>query len=171
MCRRGEKPPRAGQAETRVLHRDEAVQPGVQTDGVRGCSGGNPCHAYNRQHGSSHHEGDGHHRCVFVSHHVSFTSLKPHVFFFLKTSFLLFSPSAVVVGADRVVANGDTANKVGTYQLAIAAKHHGIPFYVAAPSTSCDLSLESGRDIIIEVRPPEELTSINGVPIAAPGKA
>ncbi len=55
-------------------------------------------------------------------------------------------------------------------QLAIAAKHHGIPFYVAAPSTSCDLSLESGRDIIIEVRPPEELTSINGVPIAAPGK-
>uniref|UniRef100_A0A3Q2GRX2 Methylthioribose-1-phosphate isomerase 1 n=1 Tax=Cyprinodon variegatus TaxID=28743 RepID=A0A3Q2GRX2_CYPVA len=78
-------------------------------------------------------------------------------------------PSAVVVGADRVVANGDTANKVGTYQLAIAAKHHGIPFYVAAPSTSCDLSLESGRDIIIEVRPPEELTSINGVPIAAPG--
>lgn len=79
-------------------------------------------------------------------------------------------PLAVVVGADRVVANGDTANKVGTYQLAIAAKHHGIPFYVAAPSTSCDLSLESGRDIIIEVRPPEELTSINGVPIAAPGK-
>ncbi|CAG5929053.1 unnamed protein product, partial [Menidia menidia] len=76
---------------------------------------------------------------------------------------------AVVVGADRVVANGDTANKVGTYQLAIAAKHHGIPFYVAAPSTSCDLSLETGRDIVIEVRPPEELTSINGVPIAAPG--
>lgn len=83
---------------------------------------------------------------------------------------LSFSLAAVVVGADRVVANGDTANKVGTYQLAIAAKHHGIPFYVAAPSTSCDLSLESGRDIIIEVRPPEELTSINGVPIAAPGK-
>lgn len=76
----------------------------------------------------------------------------------------------MVVGADRVVANGDTANKVGTYQLAIAAKHHGVPFYVAAPSTSCDLSLESGKDIIIEVRPPEELTSINGVPIAAPGE-
>lgn len=82
----------------------------------------------------------------------------------------MFFITAVVVGADRVVANGDTANKVGTYQLAIAAKHHGIPFYVAAPSTSCDLSLESGRDIIIEVRPPEELTSINGVPIAAPGE-
>ncbi|KAL4648565.1 methylthioribose-1-phosphate isomerase [Arapaima gigas] len=77
--------------------------------------------------------------------------------------------TAVVVGADRVVANGDTANKVGTYQLAIAAKYHGIPFYVAAPSTSCDLSLESGRDIVIEERPPEELTSINGTPVAAPG--
>uniref|UniRef100_A0A3B3RIJ9 Methylthioribose-1-phosphate isomerase 1 n=1 Tax=Paramormyrops kingsleyae TaxID=1676925 RepID=A0A3B3RIJ9_9TELE len=77
--------------------------------------------------------------------------------------------TAVVVGADRVVANGDTANKVGTYQLAIAAKHHGIPFYVAAPSTSCDLSMETGRDIVIEERPPEELTSINGNPIAAPG--
>lgn len=92
VCRRGEKPPRAGQAEARVLHRDEAVQPGVQTDGVRGCSGGNPCHAYNRQHGSSHHEGDGHHRCVFVSHHVSFTSLKPHVFFFLRLPFCCFLP-------------------------------------------------------------------------------
>lgn len=91
---------------------------------------------------------------------------------FISTDLLciVFSLPAVVVGADRVVANGDTANKVGTYQLAIAAKHHGIPFYVAAPSTSCDLSLESGRDIIIEVRPSEELTSINGVPIAAPGK-
>lgn len=93
-----------------------------------------------------------------------------NLIFGLLTLSAIFSLTAVVVGADRVVANGDTANKVGTYQLAIAAKHHGIPFYVAAPSTSCDLSLESGRDIIIEVRPPEELTSINGVPIAAPGE-
>ncbi|XP_003468199.1 methylthioribose-1-phosphate isomerase [Cavia porcellus] len=77
--------------------------------------------------------------------------------------------SAVVVGADRVVANGDTANKVGTYQLAIAAKHHGIPFYVAAPSSSCDLCLETGQDIIIEERPGHELTDVNGVRIAAPG--
>lgn len=60
---------------------------------------------------------------------------------------------------------------MGTYQLAIAAKHHGVPFYVAAPSTSCDLSLESGRDIVIEERPAEELTSINGVPVAAPGES
>ena len=77
---------------------------------------------------------------------------------------------AVIVGADRVVANGDTANKVGTYQLAIAAKHHGIPFYVAAPSSSCDLHLETGRDIVIEERPGRELTDVNGVRIAAPGK-
>ncbi|XP_040846825.1 methylthioribose-1-phosphate isomerase [Ochotona curzoniae] len=77
--------------------------------------------------------------------------------------------SAVVVGADRVVANGDTANKVGTYQLAIAAKHHGIPFYVAAPSSSCDLRLQTGADITIEERPGQELTDVNGVRIAAPG--
>lgn len=75
------------------------------------------------------------------------------------------------MGADRVVANGDTANKVGTYQLAIAAKHHGIPFYVAAPSSSCDLRLESGQEIIIEERPGQELTDVNGVRIAAPGKS
>ncbi|XP_029440613.1 methylthioribose-1-phosphate isomerase [Rhinatrema bivittatum] len=77
--------------------------------------------------------------------------------------------SAVVVGADRVVANGDTANKVGTYQLAIAAKHHGIPFYVAAPSTSCDLDLKEGAHIVIEERPGEELTDLNGERIAARG--
>lgn len=77
--------------------------------------------------------------------------------------------SAVVVGADRVVANGDTANKVGTYQLAIAAKHHAIPFYVAAPSSSCDLQLSTGKDIVIEERPGQELTDVQGVRIAAPG--
>ncbi|XP_069623391.1 methylthioribose-1-phosphate isomerase isoform X2 [Ranitomeya imitator] len=77
--------------------------------------------------------------------------------------------SAVVVGADRVVANGDTANKVGTYQLAVLAKHHGIPFYVAAPSTSCDLGLPTGGSIVIEERPSRELTDINGVRVAAPG--
>ncbi|XP_055975498.1 methylthioribose-1-phosphate isomerase [Sorex fumeus] len=77
--------------------------------------------------------------------------------------------SAVVVGADRVVANGDTANKVGTYQLAIAAKHHSIPFYVAAPSSSCDLHLRTGQDIVIEERPGQELTEVQGIRIAAPG--
>uniref|UniRef100_A0A2K5ER50 Methylthioribose-1-phosphate isomerase n=1 Tax=Aotus nancymaae TaxID=37293 RepID=A0A2K5ER50_AOTNA len=77
--------------------------------------------------------------------------------------------SAMIVGADRMVANGDTANKVGTYQLAIVAKHHGIPFYVAALSSSCDLRLETGKEIIIEERPSQELTDVNGVWTAAPG--
>lgn len=76
----------------------------------------------------------------------------------------------MVVGADRVVANGDTANKIGTYQLAIVAKHHGIPFYVAAPSSSCDLHLETGKEIVIEERPSQELTDLNGIRIAAQGK-
>ena len=76
---------------------------------------------------------------------------------------------AVLVGADRVVANGDTANKIGTYQLAIVAKHHGIPFYVVAPSTSIDLKLETGSDITIEERPHKEMTSIKGQNIAAEG--
>ncbi|KAM4746936.1 methylthioribose-1-phosphate isomerase [Rhinophrynus dorsalis] len=76
--------------------------------------------------------------------------------------------TAIVVGADRVVANGDTANKIGTYQLAIIAKHFNIPFYVAAPSTTCDLSLPTGDCIVIEERPSHELTDINGVRVAAP---
>jgi len=77
--------------------------------------------------------------------------------------------NAVVVGADRVVANGDTANKVGTYQLAIAAKHHGVPFYVAAPLTSIDTTLPTGDAIHIEERPSQELTHIFGQRIAAEG--
>jgi S-methyl-5-thioribose-1-phosphate isomerase len=76
---------------------------------------------------------------------------------------------AVVVGADRVVANGDTANKVGTYQLAIAAQYHGVPFYVAAPLTSIDTSLTDGSQIHIEERPAHELTHIFGQRIAAEG--
>ncbi|GAN06082.1 translation initiation factor [Mucor ambiguus] len=70
---------------------------------------------------------------------------------------------AIVVGADRVAANGDTANKIGTYQLAITAKHHGILFIVAAPSTSIDLKTKSGDDIPIEQRPAEELVTVAGV--------
>jgi methylthioribose-1-phosphate isomerase len=75
----------------------------------------------------------------------------------------------VVVGADRVVANGDTANKVGTYQIAIAARHHGVPFYVAAPLTSIDTTLATGQEIKIEERPAQELTHIFGQRIAAQG--
>ncbi|KAL8136485.1 hypothetical protein V2J09_002486 [Rumex salicifolius] len=70
--------------------------------------------------------------------------------------------NAVIVGADRVAANGDTANKIGTYSLALCAKHHGIPFYVAAPLTSIDLSLKSGQQIVIEERSPKELLNSHG---------
>jgi methylthioribose-1-phosphate isomerase len=65
---------------------------------------------------------------------------------------------AVVTGADRIAANGDSANKIGTYSVALLAKAHGIPFYIAAPSSTFDLSLADGRGIPIEERPAEEVT-------------
>ena len=65
-----------------------------------------------------------------------------------------------IVGADRVVANGDVANKVGTYSLAVLAHHHNIPFYVAMPSSTIDPSLESGTDITIEERDPREVSTL-----------
>lgn len=64
---------------------------------------------------------------------------------------------AVVVGADRIARNGDTANKIGTYGVAIAAAHHGIPFYVAAPRSTFDFALHSGEEIPIEERSPDEV--------------
>ncbi|KAJ9626594.1 S-methyl-5-thioribose-1-phosphate isomerase [Taxawa tesnikishii (nom. ined.)] len=70
--------------------------------------------------------------------------------------------AAVVVGADRVAANGDTANKIGTYSLAILARHHGVKFLVAAPRTTIDRATKSGADITIEERKGEEMTSIKG---------
>ncbi|KAK3940893.1 Methylthioribose-1-phosphate isomerase [Diplogelasinospora grovesii] len=76
---------------------------------------------------------------------------------------------AVIVGADRVVRNGDTANKIGTYQLAVLARHHGVKFIVAAPTTTLDLETETGRDINIEERKPEELTQITGAVVNADG--
>ncbi|NWS50195.1 MTNA isomerase, partial [Probosciger aterrimus] len=76
---------------------------------------------------------------------------------------------AVVVGADCVAANGDTANKIGTFQLAVAARHHRVPFYVAAPSSSCDPALPSGAHIPIEERPGQELTHLQGLCLAPPG--
>ncbi|KAI9033167.1 hypothetical protein DFJ74DRAFT_601128 [Hyaloraphidium curvatum] len=72
------------------------------------------------------------------------------------------SLSAIIVGADRVAANGDTANKIGTYQLAISAKYHGVPFLVAAPTTSVDLETASGSGIVVEQRPGVEVTLIRG---------
>ena len=64
-----------------------------------------------------------------------------------------------MVGADRVAANGDTANKIGTYQLAVLAKHHGVAFYVAAPTTTVDLGTLTGDGIPIEERKAEEMAS------------
>lgn len=72
----------------------------------------------------------------------------------------------VIVGADRIAANGDVANKIGTYTLAVLARENGIPFYVAAPMSTVDLSLSSGESIPIEERSPEEVTHIQGVLIA-----
>lgn len=71
----------------------------------------------------------------------------------------------VVVGADRIALNGDFANKIGTYMLAIAAKYHNIPFYVAAPKSTIDFSIKTGDEIIIELRNKEEVTIINDKPI------
>nr|WP_074955043.1 S-methyl-5-thioribose-1-phosphate isomerase [Alicyclobacillus macrosporangiidus] len=76
---------------------------------------------------------------------------------------------AVVVGADRIAANGDTANKIGTYGLAVLCRHHGIPFYVAAPSTTFDLTIPSGDHIPIEERSEREVTHVLGHPLAPPG--
>ena len=75
---------------------------------------------------------------------------------------------AVVVGADRVARNGDTANKIGTYAIAIAAAHHGIPFYVAAPRSSFDFSLETGAQIPIEERLPDEVRIAPDDPVFNP---
>ena len=72
----------------------------------------------------------------------------------------------VLVGADRIASNGDTANKIGTYSLAVLARAHGIPFYVAAPSSTFDFSLQDGSQIPLEERPREDLCCVNGVPVA-----
>jgi methylthioribose-1-phosphate isomerase len=68
----------------------------------------------------------------------------------------------VIVGADRIAANGDTANKIGTYQLAIAARHHGVKFMVVAPSSTVDMQTTTGADIDIELRDPAELFAVGG---------
>ncbi|CCU76122.1 methylthioribose-1-phosphate isomerase [Blumeria hordei DH14] len=78
--------------------------------------------------------------------------------------------AAVIVGADRVARNGDTANKIGTYALAILARHHGIKFIVAAPTTSIDLRTETGAEIRIENRCHTELTQISGALVDLSGK-
>jgi len=76
---------------------------------------------------------------------------------------------AVVVGADRIAANGDTANKIGTYMVAVLAREHGVPFYVAAPLTTLDLSLASGDEIPIEERDAMEITHIRDYQLGPEG--
>ena len=84
---------------------------------------------------------------------------------FLKSG----SIGCVVVGADRIAANGDTANKIGTYSVAVLAKENGVPFYVAAPISTLDLTLASGDLIPIEERASSEVTELRGVQIAPEG--
>jgi methylthioribose-1-phosphate isomerase len=86
---------------------------------------------------------------------------------FLKTGHV----GAVVVGADRIAANGDTANKIGTYPMAVLAREHNVPFYVAAPISTLDLSIPSGDQIPIEERAAAEVTHLGGVRVAPDVKA
>ena len=77
----------------------------------------------------------------------------------------------VIVGADRIAANGDVANKIGTYMLAVLARRHRLPFYVAAPLSTFDLAIPDGSRIPIEERPADEVTGYRGVRVAPPGVA
>jgi methylthioribose-1-phosphate isomerase len=86
---------------------------------------------------------------------------------FLKTGRI----GCVIVGADRIAANGDVANKIGTYSVAVLAKENRVPFYVAAPTSTLDMKLASGEAIPIEQRAPSEVTQVSGVPIAPEGVA
>src|SRR6202021_270470 len=84
---------------------------------------------------------------------------------FLKTG----KVGAIVTGADRIAANGDTANKIGTYQIAVLAKENNVPFYIAAPVSTFDLSIPSGDHIPIEERSAAEVTHLQGIRIAPDG--
>ncbi len=75
----------------------------------------------------------------------------------------------VITGADRIAANGDTANKIGTYTVAVLAKENNIPFYIAAPVSTIDPSLKTGEEVPIEERKPEEVTHLQGMPVAPEG--
>lgn len=77
----------------------------------------------------------------------------------------------VIAGADRIASNGDTANKIGTYALAVLAAHHGIPFYIAAPRSTFDFTIRNGDEIPIEERAAEEVSAFAGSPIAPEGAA
>ncbi|MDD4858786.1 MAG: S-methyl-5-thioribose-1-phosphate isomerase [Dehalococcoidales bacterium] len=79
--------------------------------------------------------------------------------------------NSVITGADRIAANGDTANKIGTYSLAVLAKENGVPFYIAAPTTTIDPCIVTGAQIPIEQRSPDEVTHVQGVSLAPAGVA
>jgi methylthioribose-1-phosphate isomerase len=81
----------------------------------------------------------------------------------------LGSIDAVIVGADRIASNGDTANKIGTYSLSVLSKYHGIPFYVAAPVSTVDMGIKSGKEIKIEMRNSDEVVNIAGKRMAPVG--
>lgn len=85
--------------------------------------------------------------------------------YFMKKGMINF----VVTGADRIAANGDTANKIGTSTIAIAANYYNIPFYIAAPKSTIDMNIKTGNDIVIELRDENEVKIINGKPICADG--
>lgn len=76
-----------------------------------------------------------------------------------------------IVGADRIAANGDVANKIGTYSLAVLAHHHGVPFYVAAPTSTIDPATASGSEIVVEQRPDIEVVEVGGIRLAPAGMA
>jgi methylthioribose-1-phosphate isomerase len=78
---------------------------------------------------------------------------------------------AVIVGADRIAANGDVANKIGTYTLAVLAHHHGVPFHVAMPTSTIDPGTPDGRAVVVERRDPDEVRSFAGRPVAPVGTA
>ena len=78
---------------------------------------------------------------------------------------------AVIVGADRIAADGSVANKIGTYSLAVLAHHHGVPFLVAAPCSTIDPATPTGADIVVEQRAADEVTTVGGVPVAPGGTA
>ena len=77
--------------------------------------------------------------------------------------------NAVITGADRIAANGDTANKIGTYSLSVLAREHRIPLYIAAPSSTFDLSTKTGADIPIEQRAADEVTRCGDIQVAPEG--
>lgn len=94
---------------------------------------------------------EGHIPCCLISDTMSASVMKQkHI-------------DAIIVGADRIASNGDTANKIGTYGLAVMAQYHHIPFYIAAPFSTFDFSIQNGEEIVIEERNPDEVRKINGV--------